>query len=613
MQSLTDLNTRAAQTVTFTENRGTNVIFDRVATKDYSFTETQLSFNILVGANITEIIDPAGANVRLKINLGNTLATITYGDQLPSGVTFTKSGSVYTFFGITSVAIWDALKALLVINIDASYAGSFSYEVAFVYNTDTAANIQFLYDVGIYIPTSLLEIQSTLNVVPSITKSTEVDLQSFYYIQRFLAIFATTVVMDSEFDMTTDGDQITPFDPATYNTVASLSCGASVLFKGEADFASQHTFDINETYRIPLANFTDINRNYLSGQSNRIFQIDTPYLDSTFIDTSATYAVTLSATSGTFEDTTSTTSTASYTFSGTYTEVNNLFDTVLYYPATGANSNVTLTLSITQNGNSFINRTKTITYAGVGSISIQLYEWGEGGGTEPLAGETDNAFTFSHEQTLYGTADLYLVGGGASSSTTTATGAGSAMRGGASGGSVQFTTNISISSFANTTAVVGYAGGSIGQNTNGGTTSFGGYTAVGGNAPNDSRNGANHPDGTYTGGLGSTNAMGAPIYTGGGAGAGGDGGDGFFATDGDSTGGDGGVGVTMPANISSLSALSSTLKTRIAAGGAGNGEDRGKPGSGPPPSSTTRAAPGIGGNSGFFKEGRPGYIGIRVF
>ena len=59
MQSLRDLNNRAATSLTFTENRGTNVIFDRAAGKTYSFTETSLSFDILVGANIIEIINPS--------------------------------------------------------------------------------------------------------------------------------------------------------------------------------------------------------------------------------------------------------------------------------------------------------------------------------------------------------------------------------------------------------------------------------------------------------------------------------------------------------------------------------------------------------------------------
>lgn len=605
MQSLTDLNTRAAAPIAFTDNRGANVIFDRVATKDYSFTETQLTFNFLVGAEIVEIIQPASADVRLKINLGNVLATITYGDQLPSGVTFFRSGSVYTFYGITSVAKWTQLKSSLVINIDAAYSGNFSYEVAVVYDTDTAANLQFSYDVGIYIPTSLLEIQSSIEIAPSIIRGANVDLQSFHYIQRFLAIFAVVVDMNSEFGMSTDGDKITPFDPATYNANSTLLAQSAVTYDAIlAPQPSASSINVTPTYRTVLENFSSSNYSFLSGQGNRIFQgLSTPSLNELYINTGSTFEVTLSATTGTFGAVGTNTSSSSYSFSGSYIDVNNGFSSVVYYPTTS--SSTTLSLTITENSSPFITRTKTLGWAGAGSIDIQLYEYG----IPPsiTAAGLTSTLVFTHEQFLYGTADVYLVGGGGSSSSS------SYNRGGASGGAVAFYQNIAISSLSQSESLtVGYSGGNVGSNTNGGTSSFASYSAVGGNAPNDSRNGANHPDGTYNGGAGSTNAAGNPSYTGGGAGAGGDGSAGFVANS-SSTGGNGGIGVTLPSSYQGLTTLSSTLITRIASGGAGNGDNRGISGSGPPPTTTVYSSPGNGGNNRFQSYGRPGYVGIRVF
>lgn len=178
MQSLSNLNTRAATALAFTENRGTNVIFDRAAGKTYSFTETSLTFNNIVGANIVEIINPSIANVRFQINLGAAQATISY-NTLPTGVTVNKVGSIYTFYGIDSVSDYDAIKQVT-INIDAAYSGSFSYSGAIVYNTDSQANVQFEWNVGIYIPDAQLTAVSSLSCDPTYFFGGIADITSFF-------------------------------------------------------------------------------------------------------------------------------------------------------------------------------------------------------------------------------------------------------------------------------------------------------------------------------------------------------------------------------------------------------------------------------------------------
>lgn len=552
MQSLTDLNTRAASQVTFTDNRGANVIFDRVATKDYSFTETELSFNFLVGAEIVEIIQPAAANVRLKINVGNVLATITYGDQLPSGVTFTKSGSVYTFFGITSIAQWTQLKSSLVINIDASYAGNFSYEVAVVYNTDTAANLQFSYDVGIYIPTSLLEVQSTLNLVPSIIRGAHVDLQTFYYIQRFLAIFAVVVDMDSEFTMTTIGDQRILAEPATYNVNSAVTANSTVNYDLIKTLSATSTVSAGVSKYDPygptnkLTNATfqgNTGNNILSG----MYIPNIPGYD----DTVDVYTITLTSPDGEFGTISSSSST--YTFTGTWQQVNTQFANIVFYPDIGLTSNTTFTYTQSKQNSYTISETNTLTYAGDGLETTTLI-------FEPS--DSPATWTPNLELVKYNTMDYLVVGGGGAGGDGTSQ-PGGGHRGDAGGGGgageakeatrfpITLTTyNITVGS-GGTTSVGGYIGSTYVPSAggNGTASTFDVLTASGGQGGQGGAlleaGGDGGDNNTYAGGDGVIFGQGGG--GGGGAGAGGNG-----DTTSNAVGGDGGIGVTSTITGSSV-------------------------------------------------------------
>lgn len=168
MQSLTDLNTRAAAPIAFTDNRGANVIFDRAAGKTYSFTETTQTFNALVGGNILEIINPNVANVRYQINVDSLGTTLDFG-TLPPGVTVAENvGTVYTVYGIKTLAHWEAVKQPT-ITIDPDFEGTFSYTAKIIYNTDSAANVEFDWFVGYFIPAAQMltqfDIQTTVGKI----------------------------------------------------------------------------------------------------------------------------------------------------------------------------------------------------------------------------------------------------------------------------------------------------------------------------------------------------------------------------------------------------------------------------------------------------------------
>ena len=157
MKTLQYLNGIAGTVVSFTDSRPSGVIFDRPQGKSYDFTASTYSFALLVGGNILEIINPVVANVRYKINLGNALATLSYA-SLPPGVVVSQSGTIYTIYGIDSVSDWEAVKDPN-ITLDLEYQGTFSYDVTILYNTDTTADNEFTWTVGVFAPVS--EITST--------------------------------------------------------------------------------------------------------------------------------------------------------------------------------------------------------------------------------------------------------------------------------------------------------------------------------------------------------------------------------------------------------------------------------------------------------------------
>ena len=230
MQSLTDLNNRAATPITFTENRGTNVIFDRAAGKQYNFTETSLSFDLLVGANIVEIINPSSANVRYKVNLGTTQASLSYG-TLPAGVTVNQVGTVYTFYGIDSISDWEAIKQPTVI-IDPAFAGSFSYSAAVVYNTDAQADVEFEWNVGVYLPDAQLSAAASLSCAPSYFQGGIANLTSFFG----LAVEGVKV-LGSVFSMVTNANRVA-------RTGATMAISSTLTAKPKLFLFNDVTFDI---------------------------------------------------------------------------------------------------------------------------------------------------------------------------------------------------------------------------------------------------------------------------------------------------------------------------------------------------------------------------------
>lgn len=140
MQSLSELNNASNQTITYTDERpsGVNLTYTPITYyNQLDISSTTVLVNQIV--DIDEIIKPETANVRYRVEIKTERSPALSGSSivfatLPSGVTLSTSGSVYTLNGITTVAQWELIKNFTW-NLPSNYASSpFWYlEVSIVY------------------------------------------------------------------------------------------------------------------------------------------------------------------------------------------------------------------------------------------------------------------------------------------------------------------------------------------------------------------------------------------------------------------------------------------------------------------------------------------------
>jgi hypothetical protein len=129
MNSLSYLNGISQTSVSVTDNRPAGVIFNRLIpyqALDQTNTISSTSPTINPGIEIVEIINGATANVRYRVEIVRGTASplptssITFA-TLPTGVTQSIAGTVYTLSGIDSLSDWNTIKSFTW-NLPADYA-----------------------------------------------------------------------------------------------------------------------------------------------------------------------------------------------------------------------------------------------------------------------------------------------------------------------------------------------------------------------------------------------------------------------------------------------------------------------------------------------------------
>lgn len=167
MSSLTDLNNYADGTITYSDVRASNVLFNFPTAVDLTdITITSQTFTLQRTIDIVEIVQPSVAAVQFQVDVSNLAGTTVSFGTLPSGVTVDSGANgVYTVSGIDSVSDWEAVREPTISLPTADTQGSFNYTCKIIYTNDgvrkektwTVGNTKFVAQIQMTSSVSLTE------------------------------------------------------------------------------------------------------------------------------------------------------------------------------------------------------------------------------------------------------------------------------------------------------------------------------------------------------------------------------------------------------------------------------------------------------------------------
>ncbi|CAB4154822.1 hypothetical protein UFOVP645_32 [uncultured Caudovirales phage] len=392
MNSLSELNDYGNTSLTVTDTRPSNVIFDKMPPATFtpqvvtiSESTSVTSLTIVPENEILNVINYSTANVRYKVTIvapsGFSSSTLTFG-TLPPGVTLNQSGQAYTISGINSSLIWDQIKTFTW-NIPADHA---SYNLWYL-------NLQIIY------------FDSKLNT--TITRSWNYYDDRYFYVaelsststlQASAVKYKTfTASLSSAASLSAVG-RVKPYDLQSQFTLTST---AKRIRLGASSISTSATLAANAD---KTKNITNIGRQryYDSNIQNLVFATNIPQI----VDDggSYTYTSTFTAGYGLFGTGTSG-ATTSISLTGTKAQLNAWFPTIKFYPIKGYTSNTQV---------NYVQSRNTIEQF---TINIPFY-WTGTTGTITTQTTTHSTtadsitLTLTDEQYLYGLIDYTMVGCG---------------------------------------------------------------------------------------------------------------------------------------------------------------------------------------------------------
>jgi hypothetical protein len=381
MSSLTQLNNYSNNTVAFTDNRFSGVVFDYPTARNISTTIDTQVVQLQRSIDILDIINPVAANIVFEIDVSAVNGTTVQWNSIPSGVSVVKT-NVYTVYGIDSVSDWNAMKVANIV-LPVTFIGSFFYTCTIFY-TENNVRKNVSWQVGIFLPEAFLESTASLTCTPKRLRSTTIDLLAntgllqYFYDAQFVNRFELDVV------------------------------SINFNFMAPTIVSSESTLDLFQ----PLSNLS--NKTYQSNVSNLIFENDSPYIRDRS-PSGSTFEVTLTVNSGVLSVNNGISSSSTVTISGDIDNVNNVLSDIIYYPDYNQTSTVNLTYSIEKDSVLLDSGLVTIAHTTEGTLSTQVYTFNSSG-----------TLDIPYEQIEYGEWEYLIVGGGG----------GGAAGGGGAGGQV---------------------------------------------------------------------------------------------------------------------------------------------------------------------------------
>lgn len=168
--SFTDLNTYSGNVINYTDNRDPDVLFNIPGpAADLSFDILSKSFTLQRSVDIVEIIQPTVTAITFEVDVSAISGVTVTWSSLPAGCSVVEVNDVYILSGIDSVSDWETVRAPT-ITVPTTFDGSFTYTCSIKYTTNSG-RINQTWDVGNYIPVSLMPAEATLDdATPSVIR-----------------------------------------------------------------------------------------------------------------------------------------------------------------------------------------------------------------------------------------------------------------------------------------------------------------------------------------------------------------------------------------------------------------------------------------------------------
>jgi hypothetical protein len=470
MNTFEELNNFGSTPIDYLDLRPSGVRFNR----EFPLTGVDQVLTIInpvvtpsTGLEIEEIINYQTANVRYRVNIVTGTATplvnssISW-NSLPSSVTLTQSGNVYTLSGITDVSIWQQVKNF-VWTLPTNYA---SYPLWFlnvqIVYFDSAANSEIVKNWLVYDDrffyvnqmraTSRITIRSSVNrpAAASLTASATIAADAFNRIQFNAQLTA--------------GASISAEGLLTGVALLRSSSTMSVVI----GVSSPATVSLNATCTASgnlLGQALNLDpRSYGTNRYTQLFATNTPIVDSA--NDNDTISVTLTSSIGRWSTDITSVPSSSLTLTGTKSQINADIINVWFWPNRGASGVSSFTWEQKVNTVTVFTR----------SIALNSFIAGFMPVTYSFVNPGAHTWTPTYAEAYYGGyVDVALVGGGggggAFAGFPSTTGGSGGFGGGGGGGQVKDVYTIPIAIGSSYSLYVGAGGGIGGAGES--TTAFG--------------------------------------------------------------------------------------------------------------------------------------------
>ena len=288
MSSLTDLNTFGNTTLNFTDNRLPGVKFTWPVARDIDTLIKELYlFRAQTRIDIEEVVRPSLANVSYSIDVSSVSGTTVSWPVIPSGCSVSSGNGIFTISGIDSAEIWQQVKDPY-ISVPSTYNGSFFYNSSINYFDNTGLQTK-QWQVGIFIPVSNFNLNSTISTTAINLRGTPINLNSFVDLSAELSFagFSSPTDFDwlvsTSYTLTTP-DAISENDNGTdnYEIIITPSTTTTVDTLSSSGTGGNSTFDaLNKTLTI-TGTLSEVN----SHLDNVTFVSDTTKVDFNLVYTS---------------------------------------------------------------------------------------------------------------------------------------------------------------------------------------------------------------------------------------------------------------------------------------------------------------------------------------